>query len=243
MTSIVPFFTIGLGCAGIVRRTLTPTSWFSPEFVTPTSKDRSVEIVIFVSVLVESWTPAGCDLGVGERAAVRAGRRAARRGAVDALPDRAHRPGGVEIRVLDEDGCRRRHSFDALCRHRRRSDSLEEVAPDDVARLEPLPLSREVPARRRRVLGVLRRPERVEEPLQPRDAEVERLDACSCAGVSGPGASMSRARCTSSSCCWRSPPSSCLQLGLLQPGGRQERWRGPRRSSPSRCRPRRSRPM
>ena len=59
ITSMVAFFTIGDGCAGIVSRTLTPTSWFSPEFVTPTSKDRSVEIVIFVSAEVESWIPAG----------------------------------------------------------------------------------------------------------------------------------------------------------------------------------------
>ena len=60
ITSIVPFFVIGFGWAGMVSLTLTPTSWFSPELLTPTSNARSVEIVIFVSVEVVSWTPAGC---------------------------------------------------------------------------------------------------------------------------------------------------------------------------------------
>src|SRR5262245_4599638 len=59
ITSIVPVFVIGFVCPGIVSFTLTPTSWFSPEFVTPTSNERSVEIVIFVSCDVESCTPAG----------------------------------------------------------------------------------------------------------------------------------------------------------------------------------------
>ena len=57
--SIVCFFTIGVVPLGIVSVTSMPTSWFSPVFFTETSKARSVEALIVVSVSVTAACPAG----------------------------------------------------------------------------------------------------------------------------------------------------------------------------------------
>ena len=111
-------------------------------------------------------------LRVRERASVQAAGRAAGRGTVDALPDRAHRAGRVELDVLDEHRRRCGEALDALRRHRRLRGSLEEVLPDDVARLEAAPPRGELLAGGRLVVGVLRRLERVEQALQPVDAQL-----------------------------------------------------------------------
>ena len=58
--SIVCFFTIGVVPFGIVSVTSIRTSWLSPVFLTETSKARSVEALIVVSVSGESCVPAGC---------------------------------------------------------------------------------------------------------------------------------------------------------------------------------------
>ena len=145
-------------------------------FVTPTSKASSVEATIVVSSVSDSCWPDGCATTALERRPVQPGRRATGRGAVDALPDRGHRAGAC----TDP-----------------RSRRTPTPAPATPGR--PRPPARPPPARKRSsrrrrsrssrwpcadsccargggVLRVLRRLERVEEPLHAADAQLERLE-------------------------------------------------------------------
>ena len=177
----MPVFTIGLGWRGIVSFTWTPTSWNSPEFVTPTSNAVSTEIVILVSVVVESWMSCGSTFVYAS-----------------ALPCR---PLGVppveapctrcQIALIERAVYRSGFSTNTeagAVRPSTPSDAIVACAVPwnrsfqiDVARLEPASPGRELLARRGLVVGVLRRTERVEQPLEAGDTQLERLDGVSVA--------------------------------------------------------------
>ena len=222
--SIVCFFTIGVVPLGIVSVTSIRTSWLSPVFLTETSNARSVEALIVVSVSGASVRSGGLHDDLLEPGAVDTGGRAAGRGTVDAEPDRRHRARRVELDVLDEHGCRRRHVTDALVLHRRLGRNAEEHLPDDVTGIEQARLLGQLLAGGRRVLRVvvLRRLERVEEPLHAADAKTERLDGMVGRRPQRPRHVDVRRVVDILLLPVDEPLQGRLELGLLQPRRRQE---------------------
>ena len=105
---------------------------------------------------------------------------------MDPLPDRRHRARRVEIAVGDEDGRRRRHARNALVRHHRGGGGLEEVGPDDVARLEPGRLRGQCEPRRRGVGGRRGLLEGLLQLLHAADAELQRFDGMLLRGCQRP---------------------------------------------------------
>ena len=145
--------------------------------------------------------------------------RAAGRGAVDALPDRAHRARRVEVDVRDEDRRRRGEALDALVAHRRVGGALEEILPDDVARLEALSHAPRavVPAAAASSESFVAR-NVSSMPCSPRRAARAPGPRRRGRASSGPGASRSCARETSSSCCCTRPPSRVSSSACASPG-------------------------
>ena len=222
--SIVCFFTIGVVPLGIVNVTSTRTSWLSPRVL-----DGDVEGEIRRGL--DRRLRVGRELGAGrlhddllEPGAVDAGRRAAGRGTVDAEPDRRHRARRVELDVLDEHRGGRRHVADALVLHRRLGRDAEEHLPDDVARIEQARLLGQLLAGGRRVLRVvvLRRLERLEQPLHAADAQAERLDGMIGRRAQRPRHVDARRVVDVLLLPVDQPLQRRLELGLLEPRRRQE---------------------
>ena len=99
-----------------------------------------------------------------------------RRRAVDALEDLGERRGAREILVRDEVRLRHGDAVDALLVEDLLRGRPEQVVPDDVARDQTLRLLGEHRAGLVRVLRLRGRLERVGEPAQAADAELEGLD-------------------------------------------------------------------
>ncbi len=218
ITSIVPFFTIGVGCAGMVSVTFTPTSWFSPEFCTPTSNERSVEMSIFVSEVVESWMFAGCTFVYASalpcepdevppveapctRCQIELIDRGVYRSAFWTNTDAGAFTPSTPSEAIVSAAAPWKRSFHTTSLASRRWPCAASCSPAEVAS-SPSFVARNVSR----------------SPCSPVTRRSSAWIALAFAGVSGPGASMSCARVTSSCACWISPPRRVSSVACVSPG-------------------------
>ena len=130
----------------------------------------------------------------------------------------------VELDVLDEHRGRHGDAGQTLRPGASPVRAAEEILPDDVARLEPACLGRELLARGRRVLRILAfvAMKVSSSPCMPPTRNSSASTACVVGGPHGPGTSKPRARSTSCCCSLDQAAQPGLELRLLEAGRREQ---------------------